>query len=330
MESMHNVGYGAVPPEEMQYRTIETQAVERLKYVVDAPSIQGCHKTTYSVYSNHIAVESDEEDPATRECTPGKLREFRIAPKQYKKVLRQFRREIKECDPSFDCEQCYGAGVYRASLYTSPFDEKPFVSAWTDSCPCQHGQGGICGDGAEFDGFLSRLEKAAKKKMKRMKFTRNKVNNVASMHLTLRGGSFPCAETTSYTIDSVPFETIDSFSIVKTTTNLWFEGANCEEIYEETTIPLSKRQFQGLRRKLITYKIKQCSPNYMSELRGEMEPAGGGRSELVLLNNNGKTMLDEYTMMGEYGALCGDVESLSTRVSTDSSSRSRALPTYRS
>ena len=71
-------------------------------------------------------------------------------------------------------------------------------------------------------------------------------------------------------------------------------------------------------------------PPALAELQGEREPLGGGRSELVLLNNNGKTMLDEYTMMGEYGALCGDVESLSTRVSTDSSSRGRAPPTYRS
>lgn len=204
MESAYNVpgigedGEDSLPPE-TRYRPISTQAVERLKYVVEKPLKPGCSETTtYTVYRNHISVESTVEDPSTNECVPGKLRETRIKVKQYNQVLKQFRRQIKECDPIEECEQCAGAGMYRVGLYTSFFGDMPSFSAWTDGCQCQHGQGGICGDGADFAGYLSKIETAERKKANRKKFTRKKVNQVDAIILTMGQGSFPCAERVNY------------------------------------------------------------------------------------------------------------------------------------
>eukprot|EP00563_Minutocellus_polymorphus_P019721 CAMPEP_0197721206 /NCGR_PEP_ID=MMETSP1434-20131217/4338_1 /TAXON_ID=265543 /ORGANISM="Minutocellus polymorphus, Strain CCMP3303" /LENGTH=171 /DNA_ID=CAMNT_0043306181 /DNA_START=14 /DNA_END=526 /DNA_ORIENTATION=+ len=163
----------------------------------------------------------------------------------------------------------------------------PSFSAWTDGCQCQHGQGGICGDGADFAGYLSKIETAERKKANRKKFTRKKVNQVDAIILTMGQGSFPCAERVNYYVENR--------SIVMKKTNNWFEGAGCQEINEEKTKRINQQQFRRLRKKLNTYKIKRCKPDYFTELLGlgDVDSVGGSYLGLVLLSENGREMLDE-------------------------------------
>lgn len=109
----------------------------------------------------------------------------------------------------------------------------------------------------------------------------------------------------------IMLSTVENRSIVMKKTNNWFEGAGCQEINEEKTKRINQQQFRRLRKKLNTYKIKRCKPDYFSELLGlgDVDSVGGSYLGLVLLSENGREMLDENG-----SRLCGDIASLSSSI----------------
>lgn len=299
------IGEDSLPPPQKSQRPLPTENVEKFTYSVDQ-AVPLCVRRSYTVFKNHIAVKTYKQDESSgAECLEEnrKFRESRISTKQYEKMLQQLRQYIKDCDPDPDCTPCAGAESFRLGLYQDALVAgNPSFTASLDACQQQCGTGGACGDPEAVERIIVAREKVARKRMRRMQFSRKKAKRVGGITFAVAEGSFPCANTINYYVEAR--------SIVMTKTNIGFESGGCDKIDEEMTVSIKQKEFRQLRNLLSKYKIRRCKPNFEAELNGGTADAVGGENySLVLLSSNAADMFDSSG-----SDLCGDTASLASRL----------------